>query len=119
MDDMIAGTKHTSDQNGAGLSQASMQAKAQSATAAQMSAFADANQSIEEAAKADNSAETAEKNKDKNAKTDRTEKIDKTDKTSETASAAADHVDATAPADAAVQVNVKAEAVYTPIDIRL
>ena len=84
-----------------------------------MSALADANQSIEEAAKADNSAETAEKNKDKNAKTDRTEKIDKTDKTSETASAAADHVDATAPADAAVQVNVKAEAVYTPIDIRL
>lgn len=187
MDDMIAGTKHTSGQNGAGLSQASMQAilsadvsmkqanvqgsmatqmegragvlaseikqdagrgdtakkeeeladlqaKAQSATAAQMSALADANQSIEEAAKADNSAETAEKNKDKNTKTDRTdqadktdqtkqadqtEKADKIDKTSETASAAADHVDATAPADAAVQVNVKAEAVYTPIDIRL
>ena len=97
---------------------ADLQAKAQSATAAQMSTLADANQSIEEAAKADDSAETAEKNKDKNTKTDRTDQADKTDqteqtdkteKTSETASATADHA----------AVKAEPEGVYTPIDIRL
>ena len=117
MDDMLAGTKNTSDKNSTGLSQtgmqtmlsedaslkqaktqgstatqlegraavlqseirqdsgrgntekkeaelADLQAKAQSATEAQMSTLADANKSVEEAAKADDSTEKTETKKD-------------------------------------------------------
>mgnify|MGYP007005722368 CR=1 FL=1 len=48
---------------------ADLQAKAQSATAAQMSSLSDANKSMEEAAKADNRTDAAETKKDQTQKT--------------------------------------------------
>ena len=52
---------------------ADLQAKAQSATAAQMSSLSDANRSMEEASKADNSTDAAETKKDQTQKAGREE----------------------------------------------
>jgi hypothetical protein len=102
---------------------AELQAKAQSATAAQMSTLADANKSVEEAAKADNSntEDTATKNN-----------TDKSEKTQESAGAAAEATDSVKNTDIKGETQVTVEtptpenaqnatqqAVYTPIDIRL
>ena len=102
---------------------AELQAKAQSATAAQMSTLADANKSVEEAAKADNSntEEAATKNN-----------TDKSEKTQESAGAAAEEADSVKNTDIKGKTQVTVEtptqenaqnatqqAVYTPIDIRL
>ena len=102
---------------------AELQAKAQSATAAQMSTLADANKSVEEAAKAENSntEDTATKNN-----------TDKSEKTQESAGAAAEETDNVKNTDIKGETQVTVEtptlenaqnatqqAVYTPIDIRL
>ena len=102
---------------------AELQAKAQSATAAQMSTLADANKSVEEAAKAENSntEDTATKNN-----------TDKSEKTQESAGVAAEETDSVKNTDIKGETQVTVEtptlenaqnatqqAVYTPIDIRL
>lgn len=102
---------------------AELKAKAQSATAAQMSTLADANKSVEEAAKAENSntEDTATKNN-----------TDKSEKTQESAGAAAEETDNVKNTDIKGETQVTVEtptlenaqnatqqAVYTPIDIRL
>ena len=102
---------------------AELQAKAQSATAAQMSTLADANKSVEEATKAENSntEDTATKNN-----------TDKSEKTQESAGAAAEATDNVKNTDIKGETQVTVEtptlenaqnatqqAVYTPIDIRL
>ena len=102
---------------------ADLQAKAQSATASQMSSLSDANKSVEEAAKAENSntEDTATKNN-----------TDKSEKTQESAGAAAEETDSVKNTDikgetqATVETptlenaqNATQQAVYTPIDIRL
>ena len=102
---------------------AELQAKAQSATAAQMSTLADANKSVEEVAKAENSntEDTATKNN-----------TDKSEKTQESAGAAAEETDSVKNTDIKGETQVTVEtptlenaqnatqqAVYTPIDIRL
>ena len=102
---------------------AELQAKAQSATAAQMSTLADANKSVEEAAKAENSntEDTATKNN-----------TDKSEKTQESAGAAAEETDNVKNTDIKGETqttvetptlenaqNATQQAVYTPIDIRL
>lgn len=102
---------------------AELQAKAQSATAAQMSTLADANKSVEEAAKAENSntEDTATKNN-----------TDKSEKTQESAGAAAEETYSVKNTDIKGETQVTVEtptlenaqkatqqAVYTPIDIRL
>ena len=93
------------------------------ASAAQMSTLADANKSVEEAAKAENSntEDTATKNN-----------TDKSEKTQESAGAAAEETDSVKNTDikgetqATVETptlenaqNATQQAVYTPIDIRL
>ena len=85
---------------------AELQAKAQSATAAQMSTLADANKSVEEAAKAENSntEDTATKNN-----------TDKSEKTQESAGAAAEETDSVKNTD----IKGETQVTYTPIDIRL
>ena len=85
---------------------AELQAKAQSATAAQMSTLADANKSVEEAAKAENSntEDTATKNN-----------TDKSEKTQESAGAAAEETDNVKNTD----IKGETQVTYTPIDIRL
>lgn len=102
---------------------AELQAKAQSATAAQMSTLADANKSVEEAAKAENSntEDTATKNN-----------TDKSEKTQESVGAAAEETDSVKNTDIKGETQVTVEtptlenaqnatqqAAYTPIDIRL
>ena len=102
---------------------ADLQAKAQSATAAQMSTLIDANKSVEEAAKAENSntEDIATKNN-----------TDKSEKTQESAGAEAEETDNVKNTDikgetqATVETptlenaqNATQQAVYTPIDIRL
>ena len=102
---------------------ADLQAKAQSATASQMSSLSDANKSVEEAAKAENSntEDTATKNN-----------TDKSEKTHESAGAAAEETDNVKNTDIKGETQVTVEtptlenaqnatqqAVYTPIDIRL
>lgn len=102
---------------------AELQAKAQSATAAQMSTLADANKSVEEAAKVENSntEDTATKNN-----------TDKSEKTQESAGAAAEETYSVKNTDIKGETQVTVEtptlenaqnatqqAVYTPIDIRL
>ena len=102
---------------------AELQAKAQSATAAQMSTLADANKSVEEATKAENSntEDTATKNN-----------TDKSEKTQESAGVAAEETDSVKNTDIKGETQVTVEtptlenaqnatqqAVYTPIDIRL
>ena len=52
---------------------ADLQAKAQSATVAQMSSLSDANKSMEEAAKTDNSTDAAETKKDQPQKAENTQ----------------------------------------------
>ena len=52
---------------------ADLQAKAQSATAAQMSSLSDANKSMEEAVKADNRTDVAETKKDQPQKAENTQ----------------------------------------------
>ena len=85
---------------------AELQAKAQSATAAQMSTLADANKSVEEATKAENSntEDTATKNN-----------TDKSEKTQESAGAAAEETDSVKNTD----IKGETQVTYTPIDIRL
>ena len=85
---------------------AELQAKAQSATAAQMSTLADANKSVEEAAKAENSntEDAATKNN-----------TDKSEKTQESAGAAAEETDSVKNTD----IKGETQVTYTPIDIRL
>ena len=85
---------------------AELQAKAQSASAAQMSTLADANKSVEEAAKAENSntEDTATKNN-----------TDKSEKTQESAGAAAEETDSVKNTD----IKGETQVTYTPIDIRL
>ena len=90
---------------------AELQAKAQSATAAQMSTLADANKSVEEAAKAENSntEDTATKNN-----------TDKSEKTQESAGAAAEETDSVKNTDikGETQVTVKPK-VEEPIGYEL
>ena len=101
---------------------AELQAKAQSATAAKMSTLIDANKSVEEAAKADNS------NTEGTATKNNTEKSEKTQK----ATGAAEETDSVKNTDIKGETQVTVEtptlenaqnatqqAVYTPIDIRL
>lgn len=78
----------------------------QSASAAQMSTLADANKSVEEAAKAENSntEDTATKNN-----------TDKSEKTQESAGAAAEETDSVKNTD----IKGETQVTYTPIDIRL
>ena len=85
---------------------AELQAKAQSATAAQMSTLVDANKSVEEVAKAENSntEDTATKNN-----------TDKSEKTQESAGAAAEETDNVKNTD----IKGETQVTYTPIDIRL
>ena len=79
---------------------AELQAKAQSATAAQMSTLADANKSVEEAAKAENSntEDTATKNN-----------TDKSEKTQESAGAAAEETDSVKNTDIKGETQVTVE----------
>ena len=95
---------------------ADLKAKAQSATAAQMSSLSDANKSMEEAAKADNRTDAAE------TKKDQTQKAENTQENADTATDASENADVktetaetiTNPASESGQ-----SVVYTPIDIRL
>ena len=83
---------------------AELQAKAQSATAAQMSTLVDANKSVEEVAKAENSntEDTATKNN-----------TDKSEKTQESAGAAAEETDSVKNTD----IKGETQVTYTPIGI--
>ena len=87
---------------------ADLQAKAQSATAAQMSALSDANKSIEETAepKKDHTQKAEETQENADATTDAAEKTDTKAETIEN------------PASESGQ-SVVGSVVYTPIDIRL
>ena len=95
---------------------ADLKAKAQSATAAQMSSLSDANKSMEEAAKADNSTDAAETKKDQPQKAENTqENVDTTTDASENADVKTETAETiTNPASESGQ-----SVVYTPIDIRL
>ena len=66
---------------------ADLQAKAQSATASQMSSLSDANKSMEEAAKADNRTDAAE------TKKDQTQKAENTQENADTATDASENAD--------------------------
>ena len=99
---------------------ADLQAKAQSATAAQMSTLSDANKSMEEAAKEENSTQTAE------TKKNHTQKAGKTQENADTTTDAAENTDAKAETAETIEnpasergQSVVGAAVYTPIDIRL
>ena len=95
---------------------AELQAKAQSATAAQMSTLADANKSMEEAAKADNRTDAAE------TKKDQTQKAENTQENADTATDASENADVKTETAETIK-NPASESgqsvVYTPIDIRL
>ena len=95
---------------------ADLQAKAQSATAAQMSSLSDANKSMEEAVKADNSTDAAE------TKKDQTQKAENTQENADTATDALDNADVKTETAETIK-NPASESgqsvVYTPIDIRL
>ena len=95
---------------------ADMQAKAQSATVAQMSSLSDANKSMEEAAKTDNSTDAAETKKDQPQKAENTqENADTTTDASDNADIKTETAETiTNPASESGQ-----SVVYTPIDIRL
>ena len=102
---------------------ADLQAKTQSATAAQMSTLADANKSVEEAAKADdsNTEDTATKNN--NEKSEKTQEstgaaTEETDSVKNTDIKGKTQVTVETPTPENVQ-NLIRQAVYTPIDIRL
>ena len=95
---------------------ADLQAKAQSATAAQMSSLSDANKSMEEAVKADNSTDAAETKKDQAQKEENTqENVDTTTDASDNADIKTETAETIKnPASESGQ-----SVVYTPIDIRL
>ena len=95
---------------------ADLQAKAQSATASQMSSLSDANKSMEEAAKADNRTDAAETKKNQTQKAENTqENADTTTDASENADVKTETAETiTNPASESGQ-----SIVYTPIDIRL
>ena len=95
---------------------ADLQAKAQSATASQMSSLSDANKSMEEAAKADNHTDAAETKKDQTQKAENTqENADTTTDASENADVKTETAETIKhPASESGQ-----SVVYTPIDIRL
>ncbi len=95
---------------------ADLQAKAQSATAAQMSSLSDANKSMEEAAKADNHTDAAE------TKKDQTQKAENTQENADTTTDASENADVKTETAETIK-NPASESgqsvVYTPIDIRL
>ena len=95
---------------------ADLKAKAQSATAAQMSSLSDANRSMEEASKADNSTDAAE------TKKDQTQKAENTQENADTATDASENADVKTETAETIK-NPASESgqsvVYTPIDIRL
>ena len=95
---------------------ADLQAKAQSATAAQMSSLSDANKSMEEVAKADNRTDAAE------TKKDQTQKAENTQENADTATDASENADVKTETAETIK-NPASESgqsvVYTPIDIRL
>ena len=95
---------------------ADLQAKAQSATSAQMSSLSDANKSMEEAVKADNSTDAAE------TKKDQTQKAENTQENADTATDASENADVKTETAETIK-NPASESgqsvVYTPIDIRL
>ena len=95
---------------------ADLQAKAQSATASQMSSLSDANKSMEEAAKADNRTDAAE------TKKDQTQKAENTQENADTATDASENADVKTETAETIK-NPASESgqsvVYTPIDIRL
>ena len=94
---------------------ADLQAKAQSATASQMSSLSDANKSME-AAKADNRTDAAE------TKKDQTQKAENTQENADTATDASENADVKTETAETIK-NPASESgqsvVYTPIDIRL
>ena len=95
---------------------ADLKAKAQSATAAQMSSLSDANKSMEEAAKADNHTDAAE------TKKDQTQKAENTQENADTTTDASENADVKTETAETIK-NPASESgqsvVYTPIDIRL
>lgn len=95
---------------------ADLQAKAQSATAAQMSSLSDANKSMEEAAKADNRTDASE------TKKDQTQKAENTQENADTTTDASENADVKTETAETIK-NPASESgqsvVYTPIDIRL
>ena len=95
---------------------ADLQAKAQSATASQMSSLSDANKSMEEATKADNRTDAAE------TKKDQTQKAENTQENADTATDASENADVKTETAETIK-NPASESgqsvVYTPIDIRL
>ena len=95
---------------------ADLQAKAQSATASQMSSLSDANKSMEEAAKADNRTDAAE------TKKDQPQKAENTQENADTATDASENADVKTETAETIK-NPASESgqsvVYTPIDIRL
>lgn len=95
---------------------ADLQAKAQSATASQMSSLSDANKSMEEAAKADNRTDAAE------TKKNQTQKAENTQENADTATDASENADVKTETAETIK-NPASESgqsvVYTPIDIRL
>ena len=95
---------------------ADLQAKAQSATASQMSSLSDANKSMEEAAKADNRTDAAE------TKKDQTQKAENTQENADTTTDASENADVKTETAETIK-NPASESgqsvVYTPIDIRL
>ena len=101
---------------------AELKAKAQSATAAQMSTLADANKSVEEAAKADNSNTEGTATKNNTEKSEKTQKAtgaaEETDSVKNTDIKRETQVTVETPTPENAQ-NATQQAVYTPIDIRL
>ena len=95
---------------------ADLQAKAQSATVAQMSSLSDANKSMEETAKADNRTDAAE------TKKDQAQKEENTQENADTTTDASDNADVKTETAETIK-NPASESgqsvVYTPIDIRL
>ena len=95
---------------------ADLQAKAQSATSAQMSSLSDANKSMEEAVKADNSTDAAE------TKKDQTQKAENTQENADTTTDASENADVKTETAETIK-NPASESgqsvVYTPIDVRL
>ena len=92
---------------------ADLQAKAQSATAAQMSSLSDANKSMEEAAKADNRTDAAE------TKKNQTQKAENTQENADTTTDASDNADVKTETIKNPASESGQSVVYTPIDIRL
>ncbi len=99
---------------------ADLQAKTQSATAAQMSTLADAKKSMEEVAKADNSTQDI---KTKKTNAENAEKAEKAEKTADTAS---ENADVAANTDTKTETlsleigqNTSQQIVYTKIDVLL